>query len=59
MEIQAAVKDRSEDGTPLMLIGSLHIITKRKQIEQELIKTKEQAEESNRLKIHVPCKYES
>lgn len=33
-----------------MLIGSLHIITKRKQIEQELIKTKEQAEESNRLK---------
>lgn len=50
VEIQAAVKDRSEDGTPLMLIGSLHIITKRKQIEQELIKTKEQAEESNRLK---------
>lgn len=50
VEVQAAVKGRSEDGTPLMLIGSLHIITKRKQMEQELIETKEQAEESNRLK---------
>ncbi len=50
VEVQAAVEARSENGDPLTIVGSLHIITKRKQMEQELIETKEQAEESNRLK---------
>ncbi len=50
VEVQAIVEERSEGGDPLTLVGSLHIITKRKQMEQELIDTKEQAEESNRLK---------
>ncbi|MFQ7040127.1 MAG: histidine kinase dimerization/phospho-acceptor domain-containing protein [Barnesiella sp.] len=44
------MEGRSENGEPLTIVGSLHIITKRKQMEQELIETKEQAEESNRLK---------
>lgn len=46
VEVQAAVEARSENGDPLTIVGSLHIITKRKQMEQELIETKEQAEES-------------
>ena len=50
VEVQASVEGRDENGSPLTLIGSLHVITKRKQMEQELIDTKEQAEESNRLK---------
>lgn len=50
VEVQAIVEGRSENGEPLTIVGSLHIITKRKQMEQELIETKEQAEESNRLK---------
>lgn len=50
VEVQAAIETRSENGDPLIVVGSLRIITKRKQMEQELIETKEQAEESNRLK---------
>lgn len=50
VEVQATVEGRDENGAPSTLVGSLHIITKRKQMEQELIDTKEQAEESNRLK---------
>ena len=50
MEVQATVERRAGNGEPQTLIGSLHNITARKQMEQELIDTKEQAEESNRLK---------
>ncbi len=49
-EVQASVERRDENGNPLTLVGSLHLVTRRKQMEQELIDTKEQAEESNRLK---------
>lgn len=50
VEVQAGVERRDESGHPLTLVGALHVITRRKRMEQELIATKEQAEESNRLK---------
>lgn len=50
VEVQAGVEHRDENGKPTTLVGSLHIITKRKEMERELIDTKVQAEESNRLK---------
>lgn len=50
IEVQAAVEKRDEQGHTLSLIGSSLIITERKQIEEELRRAKEKAEESNRLK---------
>ncbi|WP_418978929.1 ATP-binding protein [Alistipes sp.] len=50
VEVQATVEGRDPHGAPLTLVGSLHVITERKRMERELIQTKEQAEESNRLK---------
>lgn len=50
VEVQATVEGRGRKWSSVDFGRSLHIITKRKQMEQELIDTKEQAEESNRLK---------
>lgn len=50
MEVRAAVGNRDKDGKPLTLVGTRQIITHRKEMEEELVKAKEQAEESNRLK---------
>lgn len=50
VEVQAIVESKDQQGLPLSLVGSSHVITERKQMEKELINTKEQAEESNRLK---------
>lgn len=50
MEVRAVVEQRDENGVPIALIGSLLIISDRKKNEQELIKAKNRAEESDRLK---------
>ena len=50
VETCASVGERDEKGNPQMLIGSLLIITQRKQMEQELINARDRAEESNQLK---------
>ncbi|MDP2424387.1 MAG: PAS domain S-box protein, partial [Bacteroidales bacterium] len=47
---QQAELIRDADGNPDRIIGTLHDITERKRAEEELIKAKEKAEESNRLK---------
>ena len=41
---------RGADGIPLTLVGSLLVITQRKKMEEELIKARDEAQESNRLK---------
>ena len=48
--IHALADERDETGEPLSIIGSSLVITGQKQAELELIRAKEQAEESNRLK---------
>lgn len=50
VEACATVERRNADGRPVSLIGSSLNITDRKNIEQELIRAKDKAEESNRLK---------
>ena len=50
VEAQAAVDKKDKNGEALSLVGSSLVITKRKKMEEELIKAKEKAEESNRLK---------
>lgn len=50
IEVRAAVSVRDESGRPLTLVGSRQVITNRKEMEEELIKAKKQADESNRLK---------
>lgn len=50
METLAIVYERDKDGEPLSLIGSSRIITKRKEIENDLREAKERADESNLLK---------
>lgn len=50
VEAQAAVDKRDENGKPVTLIGSSLVITRRKEMEADLITAKEKAEESNRLK---------
>lgn len=50
VEAQATVDARNSDGTPQTLVGSSVVITKRKEMELELITAKDRAEESNRLK---------
>ena len=50
MLIHALADERDETGEPLSIIGSSLVITGQKQAELELIRAKEQAEESNRLK---------
>lgn len=50
VEVQAAVDERNEKGEARTLVGSSLIITRRKAMETDLIRAKEQAEESNRLK---------
>lgn len=50
VEVQGRVDTLGKDGVPVSLIGSTHNITKNKELELELIKAKETAERSNRLK---------
>jgi len=50
VEAQATVEKRGADGIPLTLVGSLLVITQRKKMEEELIKARDEAQESNRLK---------
>lgn len=49
-ELQGVVNERDENGDPLIVIGAAINISKRKEEEQLLLKAKEKAEESNRLK---------
>ncbi len=50
MEIIATVDSFDDNGKPKILVGSLQKITHRKEMENELIRAKLQAEEANRLK---------
>lgn len=50
MEARAAIGTRDNNGKPLTLVGTRQIITHRKELEEELIKAKIKAEESNKLK---------
>lgn len=50
VEVQATVDDRDENGKPKTLVGSSLVITQRKEMEEALLKAKEKAEESNKLK---------
>lgn len=50
VEVWAVVDETDETGKPLTLIGSALTITDRKKMEEELIASKEKAEEANRLK---------
>ena len=49
-EMFAIVDKRDADGTPLSVAGTSMLIDKQKEIEQELIEARNQAEESDRLK---------
>lgn len=50
IEVRATVGARNQDGRPLALVGSRQVITHRKRMEEELVKARMHAEESNRLK---------
>lgn len=50
VEVQATVDDKDENGKPKTLVGSSLVITQRKEMEEALLKAKEKAEESNKLK---------
>ena len=50
VEVQAVVEKRDEHGQPVILTGSSLLITERKKIEEELLRARDKAEESNRLK---------
>lgn len=50
IEVQAIVEKRDERGCPIVLTGSSLRITERKRIEEELLRARDKAEESNRLK---------
>lgn len=50
VEAQAAIDSWDENGKPLTLVGSSLVISQRKRMELDLVKAKEKAEESNRLK---------
>lgn len=50
VEVRATVGTRDEEGRPQVLVGSRQVITSRKEMEEQLLAAKRQAEESNRLK---------
>lgn len=50
IEVQATVDEWNENGTAKTLVGTSLVISKRKEMEDALIKAKDKAEESNRLK---------
>lgn len=50
VEVQAMIDEKYENGKPKSLVGTSLVITKRMEMEKELIRAKEKAEESNKLK---------
>lgn len=50
VEVQAMVDEKHENGKPRTLVGTALLTTKRKEMEEELIRAKEKAEGSNKLK---------
>lgn len=50
LEVQAVAGSRTDERAATMLVGSSQIITKRKELQEELVLAKLRAEESNRLK---------
>lgn len=50
METNAVVDQRDKNGCPISLVGSLLLITERKRQEEVLIRAREKAQESERLK---------
>ncbi|MDA3878812.1 MAG: PAS domain S-box protein, partial [Prolixibacteraceae bacterium] len=50
LNVSILITKRNSDGNPLQLIGLIEDITERLNIQQELIKAKEKAEESDRMK---------
>lgn len=50
VEAQAAVSARDAAGRATMLVGSSLVITRRKELERDLVTARDRAEESNRLK---------
>lgn len=50
VEVRASVEKRDDSGHPLTLVGSRQVITHRKEMEEELVIAKKNAEESNKLK---------
>lgn len=50
VEAQAAVSARDAEGRATMLVGSSLVITRRKELERDLVTARDRAEESNRLK---------
>ena len=50
METNAVIDQRDKNGYPISLVGSLLLITERKRQEEALIRAREKAQESDRLK---------
>lgn len=50
IELHAAIEQYDDSGKPRVLIGSALVITEHKQLEEALIKAKEEAENSNKIK---------
>lgn len=50
VESFVVVSQRDDSGTPVMYVGATTVIDRRKQLETELFRAKEKAEESNKLK---------
>ena len=50
METNAVIDQRDKNGCPISLVGSLLLITERKRQEEALIRAREKAQESDRLK---------
>lgn len=50
IELHAAIEQYDDSGKPMVLIGSALVITEHKRLEEALIKAKEEAENSNKIK---------
>lgn len=50
IELHAAVEEYDEKGKPIILMGAALVITEHKQLDEALIKAKEEAESSNKMK---------
>lgn len=50
IELHAAVEEYDKEGKPIVLMGAALVITEHKQLDEALIKAKEEAESSNKMK---------